>query len=232
MNDDEKYKDIVRRLQILESHIVNLIIPLQGIDKLITDDKYRAEMLKTLQYLSCNKLQVNESPFNRMRADLERLSDKIDKISSMELGQTLSEIKYIGNRLNEVEKVLKKVDNEGISKKVELQFSVDGYELVKKPVDYQPEMIEKSRYDRVNEALEVLNPRGKKAVIHRLGLIGNKPCTFKKISEMIGLSYTSTRQLYRASIRCLRNKENVEKVRSCEDDRLKQEVLGTCINRI
>ena len=224
--EDEKYKDIVSRLQNLERHVINLIIPLQGLNKFISDDSYREEMLKCLRYLSGNKIQVNEGPFNSMRADIGRLSDKIAEISKMELGQTFAEIKYIGNRLNEIEKILKKIDIEGISKKVELEFKVDGYELVKRPCGYEEEPVETSIDNKIQEILLTLLPRERKAIVYRLGLLGNKACTFEKVGKVLEVTRERARQIYAKALRKLRHPTRIEKVKACESDALKLEVLG------
>ena len=233
---DDLNKDIIRRLQNLETHLINFIVPMQEIHSFLKSPYDRNELLNFIKEMTRNPLQINERPFNAMtenisvlRKDVKDLSHKIDtfeeKTNNLDIGQTMSEIKYIGKRLLEIEDILKKVDKEGLSKKVNLEFTVDGYELVKRKKLIQEDAIENSDQELI-DILSTITNRERLAIVRRLGLLGGAAGTYDAVGKTLVVTRERARQIYAKGLRKLRHPSRIEKVRNCGNDKLIKEVCG------
>jgi RNA polymerase sigma factor (sigma-70 family) len=150
----------------------------------------------------------------------------LEEIKTIDLGQTFSEIKYIGNRLNEIEKTLKEIKGTGITKNIQLDFTVDGYQMVKKPMGYDPQdQIEKPN-ESLKELLNTLTDRERKVVTHRLGLFGEKKKTYEKIGEIFGLTRERISVIFAKAIRKCRHPERKELMQKITHSGLRKEVFG------
>jgi len=173
---EEDIKEISRRLAKLETHIINLIIPIQGIVECLkstTDIKYLAPIP-----INDSKLRMILADFNR---EMTKFSKDVERFEKMDTCQTFGEIKYIGKRLNEIESTLKKMQSEGIKKNIELEFRCDGYEMVKKPLNYNKEDPIEDPDDNLGRLLATLENREIKVIMHRLGILGEKAKTYEAI---------------------------------------------------
>lgn len=164
---------------------------------------------------------------NAIKEINEKLRYTLEKIKNLDLLQTLGEIKYIGKRLNAIEDSLVEIKEKGIRKQVQLEFSCDGYELVKKPLNYDKnETVEKSANEKVMEILKTLSEKESKVLIHRLGLLNNKNKTLDSVGEMFGVTRESIRRVEAIALRKLRHSSIIELVKKCDCEKLKKAVLG------
>jgi DNA-directed RNA polymerase sigma subunit (sigma70/sigma32) len=218
---EEDIKEISRRLAKLETHIINLIIPIQGIVECLkstTDIKYLAPIP-----INDSKLRMILADFNR---EMTKFSKDVERFEKMDTCQTFGEIKYIGKRLNEIESTLKKMQSEGIKKNIELEFRCDGYEMVKKPLNYNKEDPIEDPDDNLGRLLATLENREIKVIMHRLGILGEKAKTYEAIGKIIGVSRERVRMIYAKSIRKLRHPSRrtlAEKINHLE---LRREIFG------
>src|ERR1700723_2343782 len=122
----DQITEINRRIAKIDQRIIDLIVPMQGIVGSLKD--------RTPIEIKTEKLKILLSNF---QSEMQKFESVINDFRNMQ--QTLTypgEIKYIGNRLNEIEKILKKLLQDQPKKEVQIQFSCDGYEMVKKPMHY------------------------------------------------------------------------------------------------
>lgn len=202
-----------QKLNNLERHVVNFIYPTQDLQKLLNsqfapltiDDRNLKVLLKEFRQIQ-SEFQIN--------------------INAVNLDQTLSEMKYIGKRMNEIEIALKEIKENGLRKEVKLEFSCDGYELVKKPKGY-------SLADEIEKPLETLQDIIKKLsrieshiLVNKLGLFGMKKQTYVSIGKELNITRERTRQIYAKAIRKLRTKEISGLVKKSGNIYLIEEVFG------
>jgi DNA-directed RNA polymerase specialized sigma subunit len=160
------------------------------------------------------------------------INDIIKGMEELNLPQIMGEIKYIGKRLLHIEKILEKLDKNVLTKKVNLEFSVDGYELVKRNKINNPEIPDNSdeipdNSDKeIIEILSTLSKRESICIIHRLGLLGEKSKTFVKTGEILNCGREGARRIESNALRKLRHPSRIEKVRKCSNDKLRKEVCG------
>lgn len=228
MGNDE-YKEVIRRLSNLETHIINLIIPIQNISKVLTSSADIHFLLDALQKpLKIDDTRLNNrlKEFQDMMVKFELKVDEFDgKTETIDIVKTFGEIKYIGKRLKEIEEKIGRIQEEGIKKQVDLNFSCDGYELVKKTSNYEKDD-ELEKKDLVKYALESLKNEESYVLVHRLGLDGEKEKTFAKIATKMKKSSSWIATLYNRALRKLRHPSRIEKVRACNNKKLQLAVLG------
>lgn len=226
--ENEEYKEIWRKLSVLEQHIINLIIPIQNISTALRSPSDIHHLLRLLQ----QPLSIDDSRLSRVLEEFRKALGQFETgIYKIDLVQTLSEIKYIGKRLNQIEETLSKMEKDGIKKNIQLDFSCDGYEMVKKPANYDKEEIAADPQSNPDEQIKeiLLSLKNKKEanmVIYRMGLLGCKKKTYADIGLIMKLSRERCRQIYCKALRKLRHPSRIEKVKSCNHIELKKEVLG------
>jgi DNA-directed RNA polymerase sigma subunit (sigma70/sigma32) len=160
---------------------------------------------------------------NDLRSVCNDLSDKID---TCDISQALEEIKFIGKRLNAIEKDISKIKNEGLRKKINLEFRCDGYELVKKQINYDPtEPIEDPDLS-VKELLQTITERERNILVSRFGLFGSEERTLESIGIKIHLSAGRVRMILDKTLRKLRHKSRAQLVSKLPVGNLKKEILG------
>ncbi len=188
--DFEKY--VIDRLSNLETHLINFILPLQQInsvaDKLnkpiVLDDRRIFNTLKEFR-------EAIETLIGFFKiADIDKINEGLSPfINNLEkLNQSLGEIKYIGKRLNEIEKSLQEIKNNGIEKKVRVDLTLDGHEMIKKRSNYysKNEVYEPEEY--IALLLNSLDPKDAELLVYRVGLLDEKPKTFNEIGKLLNIS--------------------------------------------
>jgi len=197
MSEKDFEETVLRRLANLESHIINMIHPLQQIQSIFRDSSVKDEFVTTI---------------------------------NVDVGKTLGEIKFIGKKLQEIEVHLNNPPNKEEKKKIELVFKCDGYELVKRPVNYDPlEKIELPE-ENLKQLLETLTTNEKLCVIHRLGLLGEEPQAFAKIAKIIGVSGGRVGQIYQKALRKLRHPKRIKLAEKIRCPILELAIFGEEIN--
>lgn len=149
-----------------------------------------------------------------------------EDLKFLDLDQTFGEIKYIGKRLNEIESTLKDIKIEGIRKNIHLDFNIDGYQMVKKPIGYDPQDPIEKPDENLKNILDTLSSREAKSVIHRLGLFGEKKKTYEEVGEVLGVTRERSRQIFAKSIRKLRHTKRKELLDKITHSGLRKEVFG------
>lgn len=219
--DEETEKTMLRRLSNLETHIINLIHPIQSICSVLT----RKEDLYELITLLKKPLFVDDSRLRNLIREFQNVMEKFDEnIKKLNFVQTFGEIKFIGKKLHQIETDIGEIKKDGIKRKVDLQFSCDGYELVKKEIEH---VTSKNPDDLLSEVLSTLLEREQKIIIHRLGLFGIVPKkTYVALGKVFDISGERSSQLYRKAIRKLRHPTRILMVKNCMNKKLIEEVFG------
>lgn len=110
----EKLTEILRKLCLLENHVINLIVPIQSISRVLTDPK----VMEELRVISNSKIKIDDTSLGSVVSEFRHTADKIEKdLKFVNISQTLSEIKCIANRLDKIEIALEKIKQDGVKKK-------------------------------------------------------------------------------------------------------------------
>jgi hypothetical protein len=151
----------------------------------------------------------------------------LNELKGLDLYQTFSEIKFIGKRLTEIESTLKNIQENGLRKKIDLNFSCDGYELVKKPLIYDKKEPIEDPHENTIKLLNTLPQREGLALIHRLGLLGHKrQTTYVKLGEILGITNERASIVYKKALRKCRHEVRKELVKNTNNPFLIKEVFG------
>ena len=194
-------KLINRKLSNLEQHVINLIIPIQNLQRVLASSDY----IKNLESFQNKPINIDDRKLRELLGEFDKKMKSYETfVENLSSKQTISEIKYIGKRLLEIQQKLEIIEKEGFKKEVKFSFECDGYELVKKP-KYYDENDEKEEPDEkgspIVDLLNTLTDREKKVIIHRLGLLGEKGKTYKDIGELFGVSKERVRDIFNKGIR-------------------------------
>jgi len=164
-----------------------------------------------------------------VRQITEKLESIKEEIKNLDLVQILGEIKYIGNRLNNIENMISEMKEEGISKKIHLDLTCDGYEMRRKVNPYDKALEEEKSVDpdkSVEDLLNTLLPRESLIIVHRLGLLGQKKKTLKGIGEIVGVDKERVRQIYLRGMKKLRHPTRKHLVSNITHVSLRKAITG------
>lgn len=211
----------------LEQHVVNLIMPIQGITQVLRNTTDIHQLIEALQKpipVDAVKLHVRLDEFQR---ELRKFDKSLEKMGELVSETSSAEIKFLAKKMTEIEKILNDLLKTGIKKEVKLEFSCDGYELVKKSIGYdENEPIEQP----TDILLEVLNSlpikQQAKSLCHRYGLLGEKKKTLDGVGQELNVSRERARQIIARAIRLLRHPTRIEKVRLIKHDALRRDIIG------
>ncbi len=153
------------------------------------------------------------------------LKQLITLLSSPRFDQIFQEMKYIGSRLYNIENDIKKIKEQGIRKSIHLEFTCDGYELVKKPLYHDKQDPIEEPNDTLRGLLKTILPNEATCVIHRLGLLGEKEKTFVEIGKILDLSRGRVSQIYSKAIRKLRHPDKSQFLNKISNKKLRKAVL-------
>ncbi len=219
--DEETERTILRRLSNLETHIINLIHPIQEISSILTSRSDLYELMNILKKPLC----IDDSRLRALIREFQSCMEKFDQnIKKFDIVHTYNEIKFIGKKLHQIEGDIEEIKKDGVKRKVDLHFSCDGYELVKTNSEKITSM---NTDDLLKELINSLNEREQKAVIHRLGLLGIVPKkTYVALGKVLGCKRERASQIYFKGIRKLRHPSKKNLVMATKNKILIKEVLG------
>jgi RNA polymerase sigma factor (sigma-70 family) len=167
---------------------------------------------------------------NVLKKFTEDLGNFMDEMRKFDFAQAAAEIKYIGKRVNGIEQLIQDIKTQGVEKKVRVDLTLDGYEMVRKKKLNEIFEDEKETFvnvdAQVENILKTLEKREAEVLIHRFGLLGEKKKTLETTGEIIGLTRESIRRIVAKALRKLRHPVRVELVHNCDHLVLKEAVLG------
>lgn len=223
---EEILKDIVRRLQNLENHVINFILPVQEISRFVGD----RNVLNDIRHLTSQHLTIDDRDLRKLLIEFRNsMKEFKDQSENLDITNTLGEIKYIGKRLNEIENSISEIKKDGITSKISLNISQDGYDMIKKPknIEVLEPIKESESKDIIEEVLKELNPRERLALVHRYGLFGEKKKTYVAVGkELHGISNERARQIIMKALRKLRHPKRKSLVNMLTNKELRKDILG------
>ena len=177
-----------------------------------------------------------------VKLEKELLEPKLSKISEQvwefqKLYERLSEVikkdcvtgtlAFMAKRLHEIEAVLSKLDDTGIKKKIHLDLTLDGYEMVKKKgrKTTLSEDIENPE-DATKKLLETLDKRYAEVLIHRYGLFNEKAKTCAETGKIMGVSGNRIAQIESKVLRLCRHPTRRTLAEALTHKELRKDILG------
>lgn len=153
------------------------------------------------------------------------LRDEMNELKEYMKSNFVGEVKFIAERIYKIEQRLLKIEEREM-KEIELSFRCDGYELVKKPVSYSKNEQIEEPFLNENKLFETLTKGERLALIHRLGLMGEKKTTLKELGKVLNVQQERARQIYRKAILKCRHPTRHQLVKAITNLRLQKEVFG------
>lgn len=192
----------------LDQHWHSIKLLLSYVSKpLLVDDRGLAHTLRGINDISI-----------KIQEDFKGL---LEKSKELDIVQTLNEIKYIGSRLKQIEKDIAEMKTEGIPRKIEVELTVDGYKMVKKPKNYDRTEPVEEPDEYLTQLLNTIPVRQAKILVERLGLFGGKPKTFKAVGEIVKISAGRTSLSFKKAIQKLRHPSRKDLVTLLKTKKLK-----------
>lgn len=216
--EDERYNRILKRIADLEQHIINVIVPLQGISEVFKDKHYIDESIGNLVRLLSKPLRVDADDVAKVRGHIEQLSKETknmrddfteiqEKLARIDVLKFAEEMKFMAKRIYEMERTIAGIYEKGIKKNISLDFTVDGYQMVRKGrKSLDNDLIEEATDDQnLEKALLTLDDRERIVLCHRFGLLGYRKSTLEVTGKHIGITRERVRQVEAKGLRKLRN---------------------------
>ena len=144
---------------------------------------------------------------NEINLFKKELLDLRDEIKNLDLALHLAEVRHIHGALSQIVDRLDKLEKDKKVAKVQMELLVDGYEMVRKPRNFdeldasQPA---ESQSDLLDKVFEGLNEKWKFIVTHRIGLYGEKEKKWVDVGRAVGLTGARSSQIFNKAIRNIR----------------------------
>ncbi len=195
--------ELQKEFKRLTSHLIQTIVRL--------DERVPTDKIDQFSELLRNPLKVDD----RVLSDtLRKFRYEMENLANLDILKNVSEIKFIGKRLTIIEDKLDKLIKDEIIHNIDLQFKVDGYKLVKKPISYDKEENIVPSYFEEEQILDDFTDREKLIVKKYLGICGFVKQTFKKIALDCDISPDRISQIFHKVIRKAAISDD-DKIRKC-----------------
>ena len=192
---ENEYLHIIQRLNTLEKHLVNQISPIQELTKLLSTTNILDDFMRRL----LSVLHHYEAMIKQSASTVTDIARALDQ-------KGLGELKYIASRLKTIEEDIQEIKDP--ERKVRLDISLDGYEMVKKPVSYDKseQLAAKtiSTNDEILARIEKLLEHDKRLyviLVNRLSLCKDAVYTYKDIGKKVALSGSMVAKYYNRALR-------------------------------
>lgn len=124
--EEESIKSVLRRLANLETHLLNLVIPLSQLSDILTNTNRLDELCRLLK----GPVKINDVKLSELLRDFHVGCSNFKKdLYKVDLSQTYGEIKYIGNRLKNIEAEIKELKDQKKNQKLRLNLQIDGQDV-------------------------------------------------------------------------------------------------------
>lgn len=219
----DEYSLLMSKLVKLETHIINLIHPIQQITQALRSPDLIREMIKLLK----TPVQIDSTEFKSIASDLKISAKEITEASKKTgLVDFTQEVKFMAQRLDAIEKSISSMEKDGIDKKIDLSFTCDGYTLVKKPVGYRKDDQIEEPVDNLLRLLDLIPRSERDILISRLGLMGEKKKKFSDMECVYNVSAARLSQLFQKSLRRLRKPKLKDMLLATENSILIKAVMN------
>lgn len=161
------------------------------------------------------KIKVDETAMNvinPLKETLELLRKEAKAFhelrKALQTDSVLGTLQYMAKQLTELTKQVSLIKEEGISKKVRLDLTMDGYEMVKKKAKCEEDDIPAQKIDPIaytKALLDTLTDRERAVVVHRYGLFGEKEKTLVATAKVLKISGERVRGIQTKALRKMRH---------------------------
>ena len=158
------------------------------------------------------------------RLEIHRLLEefKSDKLMGV--------LQFLAKRIDEIDNNIRIIKNEGVSKKIHLDLTMEGYEMVKRtPAMDELEMSKLEQYNAdvaMEELLKTLTSRERQILMHRFGLLGEKQKLLGETGKIFGIGSEAVKVQEKKALRRLRHPERKHLVEQITHKKLKEAILG------
>ncbi len=226
MHQEIDEKKIYFKLQTIESHLVNLILPLQTINKLESltrnsiqiDDRKLISTLNMFRESVCELIGLIKSEeyykyIEAIKSSKEELNTILNEFKSSinDHKQTLYEIKYIGKRVNEIKEDLQDIKKIGVKNCIEVKVINE-----EKNKQLSSGLTKQMAYDKIKS---VLKPFEAEIFFSAWGL-GHKLKTYIQLSKEFSFSAGYIGQVARQALRKVLIKVPIEYIQATENPTL------------
>ncbi len=194
-------QEIFNKIGRLETHIINLIIPLQQINEVFRNPRHLQDIKEVLS----KPIQIDDRATRRYLDDFVKKLDDFTKFykelqeitNNLDITKVFGEIKFMGKRLDQIEKILIDLSQNGLSQKVQLSISTNGYQMTEK-VDHndKPQKFIDKGEEALKEVLSILDEREREIVCLKLGINKEKKMKFTEISLIYVNSASRCSQIF------------------------------------
>lgn len=235
---------------LLEIQITEMNERLLAIEKIDLDERlgYIEKQLKFFS-MSCSSInktfekgitvKIHEEAFNvinplkdlieMVRTECKALRVLRKELQSESVMQTL---KFMAKTLHELTQEVSSIKENGIKKKIQIDLSCDGYEMVKKKppnlnyIDDEVETNTSFEDAPIIELLKTLTRRESEVLINTYGLFNQSKKTMAAYGRSISLSSERIRQIQCKAIRKCRHASRKSLVQNITHLELKHDILG------
>ncbi len=188
----ELNKKLNNEFKAITHHLYQTVIRL--------DERVPLDRINQFSELLNKPLTIDDK---RIVSILHKFQTEMEKLENLEIVKNFSELKFIGKRLDLIEEKLDILMKDGVVHNIGLDFQVDGYQLVKKPLSYDKTENIFSPYHQEEAILESFTEQEKLIVKKYLGICGKKKTNFKEIGREFELSASRISSIYKKVIRIL-----------------------------
>lgn len=180
----------------------------------LRDILLNSQGLKVLANKINQPMLIDDRALQKLLEKFRMSMDEFKKTTeSLDITQTLGEIKYIGNRLNEIEKFIEELKFDGLRKNIAVEVFVNGKPQEERP-GIAPDEVQKPQKDIRTQLIEELGECCAMVIMKRFELFGEKYGTFTEIGKQINRSAGYCSLLFRKGLRRLRKTTSKKLVKS------------------
>ncbi len=220
MFDELNYAEVIQRLDNLNK--IDIDERLTNIEKQL---KYFIMICTDMSryFQSGVKIKVDETAMgliNPIKETLELLRKESNEFQvirkNLQSDGVFGTLQYMAKQITELTKHIASIKEDGISKKIKLDLTMDGYEMVKKKAeakeDDTPPQLEVDPIKCVKDLLKTLTERESQVIIHRYGFFGEKEKSLVDTGRVMKISGERVRGLQTKALRKMKHASRRELV--------------------
>ncbi len=171
--------------------------------------------------------QLLDPTLSDLKSQLREFRDLYNQVNDViKKDSILGTLAFMSKRIHEMSQSIESLNDNGIKKRIHLDFTVDGYEMVKKKTEYSKGDEKNPDEDMKNLIDSLLKDQQKTVVIHRYGLFGERPKTYGEIGIILGRTQTRARDILLKALRIFRHDSRRNLVNAINHKELKKDILG------
>lgn len=208
-------QDFHQRLEKIEKHL----------EFFASSYKHLHNLCIQQTHVKINK-ELLEPALSKLHEELRRFRDLFSEVNELVKNNSIvGTLSFMAKRIHELELTVHSIKEEGLKKKIHLDLTMDGYEMVKKKPEYG-KFNEQSPEECLKELIKELEEREVIIITHRYGLFGNNKKSFNEIGKLVKLSGSRVRTLEWYILRKLRHPSRKNLVDTITHKELKEAIRG------